>query len=464
MPVFHNSGHIQRGRRDIIAYNSHLELESLPTGGWGYDHFPVSARYCQNLPYDFLGMTGKFHTTWGEFGGYKHPNALKYECAAMVANGAKCSVGDQLHPSGAMDATTYAIIGAAYAEVEAKEPWCREVQSVADIGLLSSASLKPGHGRDDSADVGAGRILLEAQLLFDVLDAEMDFGKYRMLIVPDDVAIDPALRGKIDAYLAAGGKLMLTGSSGVNPAGNGLLFDVGASYHGVSEFQPDFILPVSELRPSFLAGENPFVMYLPSQRIKATDGRSLGAVHDPYFNRTYRHFCSHQHAPARPEASGFDCGVIKGNIMHLAHPVFSIYRGYGAVIYREYIVAAIKMLLGRPTVTTNMPSSGRVVLTDQKQNGRMVLHLLHAHTMRRGGPLEQLSGGSISMKPKGFEIIEDLLPLHDVRVSVAPGRKITKATLEPQGKAIEFTAEGDVVNLKLPELICHQMVALHYQK
>ena len=32
-----------------------------------------------------LGMTGRFHTTWGEFGGYKHPNALRYECAVMLA-------------------------------------------------------------------------------------------------------------------------------------------------------------------------------------------------------------------------------------------------------------------------------------------------------------------------------------------------------------------------------------------
>jgi hypothetical protein len=72
MPIFHNNGHIQRGNRDVLKYFSHLELESLPTGGWGYDHFPISAKYCQNLPYDFLGMTGKFHTTWGEFGGFKH--------------------------------------------------------------------------------------------------------------------------------------------------------------------------------------------------------------------------------------------------------------------------------------------------------------------------------------------------------------------------------------------------------
>ena len=120
LPLFHNGGHIRQGRRDLAHMNTHLELESLPTGGWGYDHFPFSARYCQGLGMEYLGMTGKFHTTWGEFGGFKHPNALRYESALSAANGAKCSIGDQLSPNGKMDEVTYALIGQAYAELEKK--------------------------------------------------------------------------------------------------------------------------------------------------------------------------------------------------------------------------------------------------------------------------------------------------------------------------------------------------------
>ncbi|KAG2872026.1 hypothetical protein PC115_g24708 [Phytophthora cactorum] len=137
LPVFHNSSHVDRGRRDLAHVNTHLELESLPTGGWGYDHFPLSARYAQTLGVDFLGMTGKFHTSWGEFGGYKHPNALRYETALSLANGARCSIGDQLHPAGQMDLATYSLIGEAYREVEAKEEWCRDTTAIADIALLS---------------------------------------------------------------------------------------------------------------------------------------------------------------------------------------------------------------------------------------------------------------------------------------------------------------------------------------
>ncbi|MEI7834394.1 MAG: hypothetical protein WCJ56_14500, partial [bacterium] len=63
-------------------------------------------------------MTGKFHSHWGEFGGYKHPNALRFESALSLANGAKISIGDQMHPYGKLDEATYRLIGTAYAEVE----------------------------------------------------------------------------------------------------------------------------------------------------------------------------------------------------------------------------------------------------------------------------------------------------------------------------------------------------------
>ena len=88
------------------------------------DHFPESASYVAQLGKAYLGMTGKFHTTWGEMGGYKHPNALRYECGAMLAFGASCSIGDQALPSGELDPGSYELIGSAYREVKTKEPWC----------------------------------------------------------------------------------------------------------------------------------------------------------------------------------------------------------------------------------------------------------------------------------------------------------------------------------------------------
>ncbi|MCK5801838.1 MAG: beta-galactosidase [Lentisphaeria bacterium] len=458
MPVFHNSGHIKPGQRDILKYFSHLELESLPTGGWGYDHFPMSAKYCKNLDFDFLGMTGKFHTTWGEFGGFKHPNALRYECAAMLAFGSKCSVGDQLHPNGQLDESTYELIGRAYAEVEAKEAWCDKVENVADIGLLSSAAVNAASGREAAGDTGAGRALLEGHFLFDVIDGEMDFGTYRMLILPDDVRVDSNLKQKLDAFLSGGGKLMLTGESGLDEEG-APLFDIGAVFEDESPFRPDFVLLDEAVRPEFC--KTPMVMYLPSRRIRPTTGQSLGAVYDPYFNRTdHRHFCSHQHTPFKPEASGYSAGVLNGNILYLAHPVFSIYRGWGAVSMAEYIRNAVNMLLDGPTVEASLPSTARLSLMDQPGESRYVLHLLYANTVSRGGPLS-LAGGTVSSRGS-IEIIEELMPLRDTAVAVRPAREVARVTLEPQGVDLPFAVEDGEVQFVVEEFVCHQMVVLHY--
>lgn len=254
MAVFHNTSHLAPGDRSIVPHFSHFELESLPTGGWGYDHFPISAAFARTLGKPYVGMTGKFHTFWGEYGGYKHPNALRYECALMLAFGGGCSVGDQLDPTGAVDPSTYSIIGQAYREVARKEAWCVGVQAVADIALLSpSGHARPGEtdwiSRQHPVDAGCARLLLESHYLFDVVDRFSDFSPYRLLILPDIIRIDAELARRLEDYRAAGGKLLLSGQSGLNPEGSAFALDVGASYQGLSTFNPDYILPCRSFGP-----------------------------------------------------------------------------------------------------------------------------------------------------------------------------------------------------------------------
>ncbi|HWQ53879.1 MAG TPA: alpha-L-fucosidase, partial [Bryobacteraceae bacterium] len=121
--IFYNAGHIGPRHRAVAPAYTHFELESLPSGGWGYMDFPLKVRYTRTLGIQSLGMTGKFHTSWGDFHSFKNPAALQFECFQMLALGAKCSVGDQLHPTGKIDPYTYQLIGSVYAEVEKKEPW-----------------------------------------------------------------------------------------------------------------------------------------------------------------------------------------------------------------------------------------------------------------------------------------------------------------------------------------------------
>ncbi len=452
MLLTQNSGDLTRGDRRFLKHVTHLELESLPTGGWGYDHFPMSAKYAAKTGMEFLGMTGKFHTTWGEFGGFKHPNALRYECAAMLAYGAKCSVGDQLHPDGQLDESTYAIIGEAYAEVAAKEPWCEGSRNVADVGLLSAVALDPEHKSGADSDIGATRLLLEGHILFDLLDAEMDFSVYKLLLLPDEAKVGPALKQKLDTYLAAGGKILFTGRSPLDEAGKPL-FDLGAEVAAESEFSLDYILPIPALRPAFV--ESPMVMYSRYPRVKVTTGTSLGAVIEPYFERAWDHFCSHQHAPPRREATGYACGVERGNVMWLPMDICRAYRRLGPVAVKAFALACLRRALGETIgLRTNLPSTARVTLTEQPHAKRHVLHLLNANLALRGGA-QHGHMGQVAM-----EIIEDLMPCCDVRVSVRVDRPVRRVTLEPQGTEVPFRPDNGRLEIELDRFVCHQMVAL----
>ena len=458
MPLFFNSGHIRRGLRDHYhRFYTHLELESLPTAGWGYDHFPLSARYVEQMGLPYLGMTGKFHWLWGEVGGYKKPDALIYECGSMLAQGARCSIGDHLHPTARIDASTMAVIAPAYAWVEAREPWCIGTENRAEIGLLSveamtQKGLSGRANRNTIPDEGAVRVLLEGQFTFDVLDRESDFSLYRLIILPDAVTVDADLQRRLIGYEAAGGRVLMTGKSGLTPDGQ-VAFDVGAIWVGTSDMQGgDYLLPIPELRADAI--NDPLFMYLPSERISLTAGQTLGNVFDPYFDRTPRHFSGHVNAPSQPDPTGYAAGVQKGGFTWLAHPIFSCYHTAGAVAMLEIAEKVIAQALGRPKmIATGLPRAGRATARYSGRRHSDVLHLLHATPALRG----TLGGQPI-------QPVQDLVTLHDIAVSVETHGKVRSVTLVPEGSELAFTA-GDVrVAFTTPYVRGHQIVEISYRR
>ncbi|CAM4393947.1 hypothetical protein FHS16_001960 [Paenibacillus endophyticus] len=447
LPIFHNGGHIARGRRDLAVMNSHLELESLPTGGWGYDHFPLSARYAQTLDVEFLGMTGKFHTSWGEFGGFKHPNALRYETALSIANGARCSIGDQLHPDGYMDEATYALIGAAYSDIKSKEAWCVKTTNVADVALLSLEATgvhAMAEARNTHSDAGAVRMLLEGKVLFDVIDKEQDFTAYKVLILPDYVAVDDGLQGQLESYLQQGGKIVATGWSGLDAEGNRFVIDLGVRHVGTNPFRPDYFRP--SFKPGSL-GATSYIFYSQGQKVELAGGTELGQREDPYFNRDVFTFCSHQHTPSSYTYGG--PGMVEsGNGIYIAWNVFEDYATKGSLILREVVLFALNRLLTAKTLQTSLPAQGVVTLQEQKEENRLVNHLLYASPVRRG---------------EGIEVIEDIVPIYDVEVSVRTAKSVKQVYLAPQLTPLPFSCEKETVSYTVPVLECHQMVVIDYE-
>ncbi len=436
--IFHNTGHIPKGNRKFIDYNTHLELESLPTGGWGYDHFPLSAAYVRTLgDKEFLGMTGKFHHSWGEFGGYKHPNALIYETALSVANGAGCSIGDQMHSLADMNMSTYSLIGKAYSRIEEREPWLKDAYNIADIAVLSGEAISGK--RDIKADVGANRMLLENSYLYSFIDETADLSGYKMLILPDVPGLSDEMLMKIKAFTENGGFVLASGESIVRDGK--FLLDTGAVFKGENEFSPTYFVPLFDT----VNGNTAYIMRCNSYKIEAKDCETVALRQNPYFNRTREHFCSHMHAPNNPEES-FPAAVIKGNVAYIAWDIFTAYACHGHLCFKElFTYIADRMLGGNVSASADIPDKAVMTLTKQEKENRRILHLLFAHTTLRG---------------ERTEVIEDTVVLYGVNCRVKCSKEPLSVTLVPSGDRLDFSYNGEYVSFTVPEVNIHQMIEI----
>ena len=451
--LFHNTSMVPRGDRRFFSHQSHVEIEALPTGGWGYDHLPISARYGETLGLDRMGVTARFHLIWGELGSLKHPDALRYETGAMLANGAKICIGDQLSADGVLDPSAWRLMGEIFAEAEAKQPWCEGSTGVAEIGLLSSVGVRePGaisrEARHCAEDEGAARILAEGHFLFDVLDTEADFTRYRLIILPDRVRLDPALAAKLTAYAQAGGAVLLTGESGLAADGSGPAIDSGGELLGPAASDPRYVLLRPDLRPDWVP-DSPFVLMGPSLAVRArADGELLGDSYDALFNRRPQHFYGHVHAPAATEPSGLAAGVRKGRVAWLPFPLFTLYRQMGHSTVRHFVQAVIRDLIGQPLVEARgMPATATLSLRHQAESGRHVLHLLHG---------ERRLKGSYVLGP--IEVVDALPEIGPVEILL--DLPVEAARLVPEGAALPVSQVDGRAVVRIDRFRGHCMVEL----
>jgi len=188
-------------------------------------------------------------------------------------------------------------------------------------------------------------------------------------------------------------------------------------------------------------------MYSHGQNISMADAKELGSCENSYFNRDIFTFCSHKHTPCTNTYA--TPGVTENkNGIYIAWNIFEEYATKGSLSLKEIFNFALdKLLKDKKTLTTSLPAQGIVTLMEQKANNRYVNHLLYASPVKRG---------------ESVEVIEDIIPLYNVKVSVKLDKPVKNVYLAPQMKEIPFTNEDDVVNYTVPIIECHQMVVLEY--
>jgi hypothetical protein len=457
--IFYNAGHIGTRHRPVADSYTHFELESLPSGSWGYLHFPLTMRYARTLGKDCLGQTGKFHTEWGDFHSFKNAEALQYECFRMLALGAKCSIGDQLHPVGRIDPHVYELVGSVFREVEKKEPWCRNVKPVTEIGVLTPEEFYGAEiGGLPPALMGITRMLDESARQFDILDSASDLSSYKVIILPDRIPVDAEFAQKLQAYLDRGGALIASFESGMNPDAGDFarqVLGVRLKSKGPRDLNGELVRGkrfttndyVEYILPGQLdkgLAQTEYALYIRGMDVEAEPGsETLANKVSSYFDRTYKHFSSHRQTPSSGQVSG--PAVIKNDrVIYFANPIFSEYNTVAPRWEKQLFLNALELLLPDPLVRHNGPTTLQVIVNEQSAENRWIIHLLHYIPERRS---------------QEIDTIEDVIPLYNVKISIRLP-KIKSVICVPEQGPLPYQQEEGRVEFVLPQLAGHQMIVL----
>jgi len=422
-PVFYNGG-ADMNRTEYHQYQTHFELEDLPTAWGGYDLMPLRAKFFEKYGKLVWGMTGKFHHSWGEFGGFKNKQALLYECADMLSVGVSASVGDHLHPLGMLEDSTYKVIGHAFDYTKKIEKYCFNTKAYTDIALWLSHVY--------NSDVGASKVLQEMQLEYDVIENGEELSKYKLVVLPDHVKLGEKDKAQLLSYVKAGGKIVASYES--------VFCELGIKKLEPSGCDKDFI------KCDLGDFNTPFLSYSSAYKTEVTDksARVRAQVFEPYFSRTVGHFCGHKNTPYRPEAADYPALTESKNLLYFAHPVFDAYNYSGSYVLEKYIEEAIESFYDKQLKVENLPSSGRVRIREAKDGSFLGLHLLYAPPVNRGIAC----------------VLPDFPTLHGVRVTLDAGRKIKSVSSEPDGTNLPFEANGNTVSFEIPPFNTHKLIVL----
>ena len=421
----------------LYEYNTSYDLEDLPTTWEGYNEFPLRAKYFSNMGKPVTGMSGKFHTAWGEFGGFKYPNALKYEAASMIAFGANVNFGDQLHPSGIIDTETYKNIGSAFSYVKSIEAFGPGGKQVAKTGLWMTF--------DNHTEQAASLLLLDTQTNYVVVNNLKDWSDLELIIIPSKPNLSAKNVETLNQFVADGGKLLVLGEGALKRDKSGFALDVGGTYLGKASYDVDYTVVSDALSKNVV--RSPFLNYIPAIKIKPdANVKLLASIREPYFSRTKAHYTSHQNTPYNLQPATHPAIYRYGNTIVVAHPLDKMYLKYGAQIHRELFKNTLDALLTTPMVRAKLPSSGRVNLLHFPEKNRYVAHLLYAVPVQRGVA----------------QVIDDLVPIYDTTVEIKLKENIKKVYLMPGNIELNTTKSNDKMSVIIPKFTCHTALVLEY--
>ena len=430
--IFFNSGGASIDQPEYWEYSTHFEMENLPSSSpEGYDAIVNRSKFFRETGKVVYGMTGKFHTDWGEFGGFKHPDALLQECAAMAAYGVRCDIGDQLHPSGHMNEDTYKIIGKAYKYIESIEDYVERGQTNSRLGVMPSMSY--------ASREGYAKLLSDSHIDYRLVVNTDILSELDCVLIPSTARLDEGQESALCEFYDKGGRLIIFGK----PAGaDKLLGKIGYTDLGASELDVDYIDYKNKCADYF--PESAILMYKPAHRFKMA-GEVLADLWEPYFSRTEEHYCSHRNTPNREEASEYPAIVLGDRVLCFAHELGEQYYTYGNYWCRVIFEDAVTKIYDREIEIEGLPVFGRYTM--YRDGDTLILHLL----------------GMVPLQRRHCAVVEEPVEIKNIKIKL-PGVKAASIESKPDGKAVDFSANDGATEFSVESLKGHKLIVIELEK
>ena len=421
--------------RKVKDLNTHIEIECLPSG-WSYDYFGAQAAYARNLEKTVLYMTGRFQTSWGDFGGLKSKASLEYDMWDALSNGLNVSIGDHMHPAENLDPEVYKIVGEIYNDIEKYEPWTEDAAYMADIGVLTDSS-----GFLDNTYKGLSRMLGELKYGFDIVNEDMDLSKYKMLILPDAMLVTPPLKKKLEKHLSDNKGILSTGEGGLNPDKTGFALEQWKfKYDGLDTSNSSYFKMLAEDDGEI--GNMRWAMYSHGILVNATEETETIAEYiKPYFNRHWDGFHGYFYTPPE-KATGHAAVARSGNIFHICFKVFDAYYQSVMLSHKGIVKYCMQKLLPEPSLKCKgIPSTARVTLTEKEKT--IQLHVKATFPEVRGN----------------MDIIEEhqIIPAGAI---VSVKGKYKKAYIAPDKTPVDIEQNDNYTDITLPQVNGYVMVVM----
>ena len=431
------------GLKDRVRWMDNIDLEALPSAAqWGYYFFPLVTRYARTFGVSTYGMTGRFKASWADFGGLKLPAQLDVECASIVANAARCDIGDQMPPSGRLDPAVYHVIGKSYGRVKALEPYLEGAAPVTEAAMLVSGL--PIDGLGDSHELGFVKLLTECRVQFDCVEPDAAWERYGLLILPDRLSVDAALAARLHAYVAKGGSLLVASQAGlIAGTKDSWLERYGLKAEGPSPYKPAYLLPKESFTGDIPSYE--YALYEGSHQYRASGpARVVAQLGEPLFQRSPAHYTSHAQSPF-DHATEYAAVAVSGRVGLFAYPLGLHYFTQGYWIDRAALKHVLASILPAPLVTSSAPVSTEITVTYQvKPSPRYMVHIVN-WSANRGTPRHPV-------------FHEEPVPLTDISLRLRRPVRGSTVRAVVSGVSLAMRRSGDSVGVTVPRIQVHEVL------